>query len=104
MKYEKYKAFVLNYKPFEWEVEASEFRENFKGKHTFISSFVRFYKVFLYLEKLKEDNLKAPKILDVGAFPGNMPILSKKISFYKYQSSLSSIFGFFKSSSFNFSR
>ena len=79
MKYEKYKEFVLNYKPFEWEVEASEFRENFKGKHTFISSFVRFYKVFLYLEKLKEDDLKDPKVLDVGAFPGNMPILSKKI-------------------------
>ena len=79
MKYEKYKEFVLNYKPFEWEVEASEFRENFKGKHTFISSFIRFYKVFLYLEKLKEENLKDPKILDIGAFPGNMPILSKKI-------------------------
>ena len=79
MKYEKYKKFVLNYKPFEWEVEASEFRENFKGKHTFISSFIRFYKVFLYLEKLKEEDLKDPKILDIGAFPGNMPILSKKI-------------------------
>ena len=84
MKYEKYKEFVLNYKPFEWEVEASEFRENFKGKHTFISSFIRFYKVFLYLEKLKEENLKDPKILDIGAFPGNMPILSKNgFTFHK---------------------
>lgn len=79
MKYKKYKEFVLNYKPFEWEVETSEFRENFKGKHTFISSFIRFYKVFLYLEKLKEKDLKDPKILDIGAFPGNMPILSKEI-------------------------
>lgn len=59
-----FERFVLNYKPFEWEVEASGFRKNFKGKHTFISSFVRFYKVFLCLEKLKEDDLKDPKILD----------------------------------------
>ena len=79
MQYEKYKEFVLNYKPFEWEINLSDFRENIKGKHSFIINFIRFYKVFLYLEKLKEDNLKNPKILDVGAFPGNMVILSKRI-------------------------
>jgi len=79
MQYEKYKEFVINYKPFEWEINFSDFRENIKGKHSFILNFIRFYKVFLYLEKLKEDNLKNPKILDVGAFPGNMVILSKRI-------------------------
>ena len=78
---EKYKKFVINYEPFEWEIKInpSEFREYIKDKHNFIINFIRFYKVFLYLEKLKEDNLKNPKILDVGAFPGNMVILSKKI-------------------------
>ena len=62
---EKYKKFVINYEPFEREMEInpSEFRENIKGKHSFIISFIRFYKVFLYLEKLKEDNLKNPKII-----------------------------------------
>tara|TARA_Y100000590_G_scaffold237720_1_gene267518 strand:- start:5141 stop:6088 length:948 start_codon:yes stop_codon:yes gene_type:complete len=81
MKYEKYKEFVINYKPFEWEIDEnpSEFRENIKGKHSFIISFIRFYKIFLYLEKLKEENLKNPKIFDVGAFPGGMVVLSKKI-------------------------
>ena len=33
MKYEKYKEFVLNYKPFEWEINHSDFREYYKGKH-----------------------------------------------------------------------
>ena len=81
MKYENYKNFVINYKPFEWEIEnnPSEFREAMKGKHSFISSYIRFYKVFLYLEKIKEKNILNPKIIDVGAFPGNMVMLSKKI-------------------------
>jgi len=79
MKYEKYKEFVLNYKPFDWEINDSDFRKEVKGQHSFTISFIRFFKVFLYLEKLKEDNLKKPKILDVGAFPGSMVILCKKI-------------------------
>ena len=64
---DKYKKFVMNYEPFEWEMEfnPSEFRENIKGKHSSIISFIRFYKVFLYLEKLKEDNLKNPKIFKI---------------------------------------
>ena len=47
MKYENYKEFVINYKPFEWEIDEnpSEFRENIKGKHSFIISFIRFYKI-----------------------------------------------------------
>ena len=72
-----YIDFVLNYKPFEWEINESEFRENYKNKHNSIIDFKRFYKIFLYLEKLKEQGLKNPKILDVGAFPGNMVMLSK---------------------------
>ena len=79
MKFKEYKEFVINYKPFEWEINTSDFRENIKGKHSFIINFIRFYKVFLYLKKLKKDNLKNPKILDVGAYPGNMFVLSKKI-------------------------
>ena len=54
MQYEKYKEFVINYKPFEWEINLSDFRENIKGKHSFIINFIRFYKVFLYLKKLSK--------------------------------------------------
>jgi len=79
MKYEKYKEFVLNYEPFDWEINENDFREEFRGKHSFILSFVRFYKVFLHLEKLKDEGLINPKILDVGSFPGNMVKLSNKI-------------------------
>ena len=79
MKYKDYKEFVLNYKPFEWEIDKTDSRIAFKDKHSFISSFIRFYKVFIYLNELKEKNLNNPKILDVGAFPGNMVKLSNKI-------------------------
>ena len=40
MQYEKYKEFVINYKPFEWEINFSDFRENIKGKHSFIINFI----------------------------------------------------------------
>ena len=79
MKYKNFKEFVLNYKPFEWEIDKTELRLAFKDKHSLISSFIRFYKVFIYLNELKEKNLNNPKILDVGAFPGNMVKLSNKI-------------------------
>ena len=79
MNYEKYKEFVINYKPFEWEVNSHDFRENIKNKHSFIINFVRLYKVSIFLEKLRVNNLISPKILDVGAFPGNMVMLSKSI-------------------------
>jgi len=79
MKYDDYKEFILNYEPFEWEINNYDFRETIKRKHSLIISFIRFYKVFLYLENLSQENLKNPKILDVGAFPGNMVKLSKKI-------------------------
>lgn len=76
--YDDYKEFVINYKPFEWEINHSDFRQEIKGKHSFIIGFIRFYKVFLYLEKIKK-NLQNPKIIDVGSFPGNMVMLSSKI-------------------------
>ena len=79
MNYNDYKEFVLNYDPFEWEIHHSDFRETFGGKHSVIINFMRFYKVFSYLKKLNEENLKNPKIIDVGSFPGNMVKLSKKI-------------------------
>ena len=79
MKYEDFKEFIINYKTFEWEINDSDFREYYKGKHNFIIDFIRFYKVSLYLEKLKEKDLQNPRLLDVGSFPGNMVMLSKKI-------------------------
>ena len=80
MNYKDYEKFVINYKPFEWEIDYSDFRETLKGKHSFLMSFIRFYKVNNYLDiLLNEKNLKNPKIVDVGSFPGNMVLLSKKI-------------------------
>ena len=80
MKYKDYEQFVINYKPFEWEVRDYDFREAMRSKHSFLMSFIRFYKVNNYLDiLLNEKNLKNPKIIDVGSFPGNMALLSKKI-------------------------
>ncbi len=79
MEFINYKEFVLNYKPFEWEINHTDNREFFKGKHSFISNFIRFYKVFIYLNKLKKEGSQSPKILDVGAYPGNMIKLSNKV-------------------------
>ena len=40
-----------------------------KSKHSFIMSFIRFLKVNNYLDIiLKKENLKNPKIIDVGSF------------------------------------
>ena len=82
MEYKDYKEFVLKYEPFEWEIDKSDLRTAFKDKHSFISSFIRFYKVFIYLNDLKKKNLNNPKILDVGAFPGNMVKLSNKLAVF----------------------
>lgn len=80
MTYKEYEQFVINYKPFEWETRDYDFRETMKSKHSFIISYIRFYKVNNYLDfLLNEKKLKNPKIVDVGAFPGNMVFLSKKI-------------------------
>ena len=80
MDYKNYEQFVINYQPFEWEIDHSDFRETMKAKHSFLKSFIRFYKVNLYLEQIvKEENLKNPKIIDIGSFPGNMVMLTRKI-------------------------
>ena len=80
MDYKNYEQFVINYQPFEWEINHSDFRETMKAKHSFLKSFIRFYKVNLYLEQIvKEENLKNPKIIDIGSFPGNMVMLTRKI-------------------------
>ena len=54
MNYKKYKEFVINYKPFEWEINPNDFRENIKDKHSFIINFIRLYKVSILLENLKK--------------------------------------------------
>ena len=80
MDYKNYEQFVINYQPFEWEIDHSDFRETVKAKHSFLKSFIRFYKVNLYLEQIvKEKNLKNPKIIDIGSHPGNMVMLTRKI-------------------------
>ena len=40
MKHEKYREFVLNYKPFDWEINQSDFRDSVKEKHSFISGYL----------------------------------------------------------------
>ena len=61
MKYKDYEQFVINYKPFEWEVRDYDFRETIRSKHNFLMSFIRFYKVNNYLDiLLNEKNLKNP--------------------------------------------
>ena len=80
MNYKDYEQFVINYKPFKWEIRDYDFRNAMRSKHSFIMSFIRFFKVNNYLDIiLEKENLKNPKIIDVGSFPGNMYFLSKKI-------------------------
>ena len=45
MNFKDYKNFVINYKPFDWEIPDYDFRSNVKTSHSFILSFIRFYKV-----------------------------------------------------------
>jgi len=80
MNYYQYKEFVVNYKPFEWEINSKETRDNFKNKHSFVIHFIRFLKVKNFInEIIKIEKITKPKIFDVGAYPGNMVLLSKKI-------------------------
>ena len=80
MNYKEYEQFVINYKPFEWEIRNYDFRETMVAKHSFLISFIRFYKVNNYLDiLLKEKKIRNPKIVDVGSFPGNMILLTKKV-------------------------
>ena len=74
----EYEKFVLNYIPFEWEINKDENRDLFKNKHTFEIGYKRFFKVFEALNRLKS-NFKKPKIIDVGAYPGNMIQLTQEV-------------------------
>lgn len=74
----EYEKFVLNYIPFKWEINKDENRDLFKNKHTFEIGYKRFFKVFEALNRLKS-NLKKPKIIDVGAYPGNMIQLTQEV-------------------------
>ena len=49
-----YSNFVINYKPFDWEIDLFDFRENIKDKHSFVLNYIRFHKVFHYLNILKK--------------------------------------------------
>ena len=40
MNYKDYEKFVINYKPSEWEIDHSDFREYIKGKHSFLINLV----------------------------------------------------------------
>ena len=40
MKYKEYEQFVINYKPFEWEIREYDFRETMRAKHSFLISFI----------------------------------------------------------------
>ena len=40
MDYKNYEQFVINYQPFEWEIDHSDLRETMKAKHSFLSEFV----------------------------------------------------------------
>ena len=50
MNYKDYEQFVINYKPFKWEIKDYDFRDDMKSKHSFIMSFIRFFKVNNYLD------------------------------------------------------
>lgn len=79
MDLKNFKDFVINYKPYEWEIDKTDQRWFAKGKHNLIYSFGRFSKVFNFLHKIKKDLSSSPKIIDVGAYPGHMIKLSKHI-------------------------
>lgn len=84
---ELYKNFVINYKPFTWELKQDDPRDQFNNKHSFEIGFIRFFKVFEFLHHIKK-KLTNPKIIDVGAYPGNMIKLSKEV-FNQYKEYIS---------------
>lgn len=74
-----FEKFVLNYAPFKWELNNFDDRPRFKGKHSFLISYKRFYKVFLYILDFMSKFNSETKILDVGSYPGNMIKLSNNL-------------------------
>lgn len=74
-----FEEFVLNYSPFSWEINDYDDRPEFKDKHCFLSSYKRFYKVYLYILDLMNNLSSKTKIVDIGAYPGNMIKLSQNL-------------------------
>ncbi len=70
--------FVINYTPWKWENQ-NEKRILYKDKSSVLVSYTRFLKVFNYLTKIREEIPGEIKIIDVGAFPGNMVKLTRDL-------------------------
>ena len=73
-----FENFVLNYEPFDWEHKNDD-RPSLKGKNSFLISYKRFYKVFTYILDIENELSKSVKVVDVGAWPGNMIKLIKDL-------------------------
>ena len=74
-----FENFVLNYSPFSWEIKDYDDRPLFKDKHSFLTSYKRFYKVFTYILDVMNNLNSKTKILDIGSYPGNMIKLSQNL-------------------------
>ncbi len=74
-----FENFVLNYKPFDWEHKDYDERPGFKDKNSFLISYKRFYKVFTYILDIENKLSNSVKVVDVGAWPGNMIKLIKDL-------------------------
>tara|TARA_Y100000741_G_scaffold365181_1_gene360112 strand:- start:20356 stop:21300 length:945 start_codon:yes stop_codon:yes gene_type:complete len=80
MKYiESFKKFVIDYEPFDWEKQDKSLYHDKKFVHSLETSFKRFYKVYFYLKKIELLDKTKKRIVDVGAYPGNMLKLCKHI-------------------------
>ncbi len=84
---ESFKKFVIEYEPFEWEKQDKSLHYNKKFVHSLETGFKRFSKVYYYLKKIELLNRTKKRIVDVGAYPGNMlklcqHIFGEKMSYY----------------------
>lgn len=71
-----FKEYVENYEPFPWDRRENVPFPEFRGKHSLLISFIRYYKVLEYIQSCCSDKLPA-SIVDVGPFPGIMVQLIK---------------------------
>jgi len=72
-----YKEYVKNYEPFPWDRREDVPFPEFRGKHTLLISFIRYYKVLEYLQSCCSGK-PVESIVDVGPFPGIMVQLIKE--------------------------
>ncbi len=84
---ESFKKFVIEYEPFEWEKQDKSLYDNKTFVHSLETGFKRFFKVYLYLKKTELLVKTKKRIVDVGAYPGNMlrlcqHIFGKDISYF----------------------